>query len=78
LTCDVGFEALRDIPVAFAPYGSGEWSLHGFIVSQAREVFHRLVAAFLRALRSHTEQFPPAVSRNETPLPREVGIRYPH
>jgi hypothetical protein len=32
LTGDIGFEALRDIPISFSPDGCGEWSIHVFVV----------------------------------------------
>jgi hypothetical protein len=35
LTGDINFQALGDVPIAFAPNGRSKRSLHGFILSQA-------------------------------------------
>lgn len=39
LTCDVDFEALRDVPVAFLPNGGGEGALHGLYCFTGRTGF---------------------------------------
>ena len=36
LAGDIEFQALRDVPLPFTPYGRGEWSLHDLIVSQVK------------------------------------------
>jgi hypothetical protein len=49
LTGDIDFQALRNVPISFAPDGRGEGSLHGLILSQGGSAYGIQAAATRRA-----------------------------